>query len=739
MSLVDFIRIIIKNLRWLVLFPLTLALVVFFFTRNEKKEYVSNCLMYTGLASGVSIMSTEETRVDYFAVNNAFDNLIATVKARETIEEVALRLLAQHLMLNQPKAELLSSGGFRELQEIIPARLRDKLVDKYSLENTVGNIVRYKNAHYKNEIISLLNSDNPTYGIASITRNMTVARKQSSDMLDLSFKGNDPGVTQQTLVTLANVFMSRYKRNKGSETESVVGYFADQTSKTFGKLKGAEDELRDFGIKNKIINYDEQTKYIAEAKEELEKEIYREKMEIESAEAALKRLEEKIGSRSMVLMNTQKLMEKRSELSSANFLLANARIANENPQEIAKLVSKTEQLKEEIRRLVDEYFRLNNTIESVPRQNLLNQWLDNILNLDESKAKMRVIEKRKIEFDGIYNQFAPLGSTLNRLNRNVDIIEKEYLQLLHGLNMAQLRQQNIELSSNLKMVDAPFFPQKPEPSKRPLLIVVSFIGGFVLALGFFVTVEFLDNTLKSITRAEQATGLNMLGALPLIDPSEKLIDLDYLEAALIEHSLSSIKIEFGKVDNPQPYNLLLLFSTKTEVGKTWVGSKLFNKFSDIMDGVYFIHPITVNNYKNYRDIERVSNNDISYVIHTNFVDYASLSDFLPDDHPGLINPKLIILELPALIDNPIPVQIVRQATHSVLIAAANKVWTDSDNHSLNLFRKATNNNISLFLNVVAPYKLESVFGEVPKKRSRLRRIIKKILTLSFNEKSYTLS
>ena len=46
---------------------------------------------------------------------------------------------------------------------------------------------------------------------------------------------------------------------------------------------------------------------------------------------------------------------------------------------------------------------------------------------------------------------------MKRLERKIDIAEREYLSLLHSLGLAKLRQQNVELKSNLKLIEVPFF------------------------------------------------------------------------------------------------------------------------------------------------------------------------------------------------------------------------------------------------------------------------------------------
>jgi succinoglycan biosynthesis transport protein ExoP len=138
MTLIGFFRIIFRNLKWLVLFPMMLAGVVFYLTRNMPKEYQSSATVYTGLASGYSITDDGDEKVDYFKVNNAFDNLITTVKARETIEEVAIKLLAQHLLLKAPDVNILDEKRFNALHKLLNDAEIAKLVVPGSFNKTVN-------------------------------------------------------------------------------------------------------------------------------------------------------------------------------------------------------------------------------------------------------------------------------------------------------------------------------------------------------------------------------------------------------------------------------------------------------------------------------------------------------------------------------------------------------------------------------------------------------------------------
>ena len=97
MKLIEFIKLVIKHKVLLAVVPIVLAGTVILFTMNPNFKYYSQAVLYTGLASGSSIEM--EKSFNYFATNIAFDNLINIINSRETQEEVAIRLLSQHLML----------------------------------------------------------------------------------------------------------------------------------------------------------------------------------------------------------------------------------------------------------------------------------------------------------------------------------------------------------------------------------------------------------------------------------------------------------------------------------------------------------------------------------------------------------------------------------------------------------------------------------------------------------------
>ena len=239
---------------------------------------------------------------------------------------------------------------------------------------------------------------------------------------------------------------------KGTETNNVVKYFEEQLRLAAERLRKSEEKLKDFSSKNKIINYYEQAKFVAESKEDVTMDQQKQRMSLEASKAALKRIEEKMDMKRSLLEVNDKITGIREQLSQVNYKIANAELYNEDKENLTKYRAQAENLKKQIKSEVADQYKWNNTTEGLPRTNLLNDWLTNYLGVEENESKLEVIDKRLNNFDNIFNDLAPVGSKLKQIEREVDINEKEYLSILHGLNLAKLRQQNLEMSNSLSEI-----------------------------------------------------------------------------------------------------------------------------------------------------------------------------------------------------------------------------------------------------------------------------------------------
>jgi len=581
-------------------------------------------------------------------------------------------------------------------------------------KNSVRFILNLKGAYY-----------NPEYILAALTAN----RKASSDMIEMSVKTNDPGVALNMLNFLIETFTHRYKSIKGSETNNVVRYFEEQLKMSFNSLQNSENKLRDFGIDNKIINYNEQSKFVAESKEDLSTDYYKEKMKFEAANSAIKRIEEKMANYSEVLKTNDDLIKVRQEISQLNINIANAKAYKMNTNQIRNMESELDILKEKIKDKAREYYNFNNNIEWIPQEDLLNEWLAKVVELEESRGRLVVFENRIKQYDGIYSQFAPLGSTITQMDREININEKEYLTILHGLSLAKLRQQNLEMSNNLKTVDTPFFPITPLPSKRGLLIVVAFLVGFIVLLGTYITGELTNSSVRTPERVESQIGLPLLSALPDLEiNSGKIVNMDEMSNDLVQRIINSIFIELKKKNTKAERHVITILSTKTGEGKTYISQLVASKLAQIKNDVILLNPSTSSKHA-LKSFQK-PNPDLQikeYKVIDKLVDAESITDLIEASNNNPLEEgkhSFVIIELPSLNKYPVPIEILDKSDVSILIVHANKSWTASDARILKEFETVKQNQTKVILNRVVPDLLEGIYGEIPKNRSKLRKKLK---------------
>jgi hypothetical protein len=210
---------------------------------------------------------------------------------------------------------------------------------------------------------------------------------------------------------------------------------------------------------------------------------------------------------------------------------------------------------------------------------------------------------------------------------------------------------------------------------------VAGLAGFVLLLGFFIALEFMDNTLHDPERACETTGLELATAFPILPVSwktEPKLDYPYLVARASEQLLQRIQLDLRQKGSMHQPPKIAIMSTRKGEGK------------------------------------------------------SAIIEFLKAqcEEKGL---QYEWIELPALLHGAYPVEVLAGADLAVLVANATRSWNTADTRSLAMAGEVLNRPCRLVLNSVRPDNLESALGEVPKRRSAFRRWLKRMATMNLNQ------
>lgn len=685
MSLLDILRLFRKHWKLLAAVPLALGSALFYFTRNQEKLYASESTIYTGIASGYSLTGNAET--NFFTTTNAFDNLLSLIKARDTREEVAYWLIASHIQLKELDVSRLNWNSLVRLRELLPAALRQKLVGP-TLEVTKRNVAAYAKANDTNEIYLLLNSHDPIYSLEALGH-LIVSRIGTSDLIKIEYEAPDAAICRHTLQLTTQVFMAEYRGLRIDQTAAVIRYYEAETARALRQLNAAEEKFLVFNRDNNIINYYEQTKFIAGEREYLYSDINKIEMQFAAATAALGAADKKLAGRGAALLSSGALLEKRRQLEEINAQIADQQLFDQ--QHEAGSVSRIPQLQEQaaetiqgIRTMLADHYAQVNSVDGIPSRGLVEEWVKNLLEATRNKAMLHVMDKRKGDFMEEYHKMAPLGATLKRIEREIDLTQKTYLSLLTSLNNSKASQQNNQLTTNLKIVDPAFLPLQAKAGKRLAMVGGGAFGGFFFVAAIILAMGLTDRSLRKPSITTLQTGLPVLGVrppLPLTNSDPTGYDrrsLDQLARQLLR------KVSAAGTAAPFVVGVL---SPRSAEGKTALLRDLAARCNEMGLTTRALYPTG--------SAAGPETDDIHYydadLATTHRLGLAELAPLAAG------SPQLILMEFPALIEAIYPVALLPELQSILFTLRAHRRWEPTDQHALADLRAATAAPIEIVL------------------------------------------
>ncbi|MFA5417081.1 MAG: LysM peptidoglycan-binding domain-containing protein [Bacteroidales bacterium] len=592
-------------------------------------------------------------------------------------------------------------------------------VDPIDYEKTVLNMTRYYTSSDTNFIYGLLHyGENKHYSENSIAQ-IQIYRINNSDLVRLVYTSDDPGICQQTLKILSKVFMKNYKSLRANETNLVVKYFERQVDSADKKLQAAEDRLLKFNKKNNIINYNEQSKFIAEQKEDLDLVYQNEQIKLSASSASLRELELNLTARDSIYLKSDEINQMKKELSEVTEQIIINELAADYDERITDKIESLRQrqlkLRNDLKLYVDQLFLYGHSTQGMPIKSLLDEWLQNTLNYVEARSALVVLAQRKLDFVRTYQKFAPLGAMLTRIEREIKVAEQSYLELLRSLNIAKMKQQNEEMATNIKIVDAPFFPIQANPSKSKVIVLASAIFGFLLVAFIILVLEYFDSSMKNPARVVKETKLKLAGAFPLLTSRGQARELVFINNRLIDIIIQNIKLFLNKqVPKPDqaPY-LILVYSTQDKVGKTLLSQKIINRLREIGDKVLYL------NYNDDDVDDEVLdfNYFYKYPINEDFIEIENLQQLISSRYLRKENLpyKYIFLELPSLVLNSYPIKLIDQVDLALYVISASSKLNKADITAQETFSQLVKNPPMVILNEVELYNLEELLTDIPKR------------------------
>lgn len=512
------IKFIYRIRYWLIIAPLLVALTVYFKTSNRTKNYTAYSTIYTGVITGVNILSESGITTTSSTQSSMMDNLLNIITSDQTLKNVSLRLYARCMVYGNPDAdnEYIQANHYRYIYE--HGKPIHHLIDKSSPNDSINEVNTFHNLlSYETK-----DPDNYVYGIyqwylpyfnRNALKQIQVERQGNSDLLELSYTTDDPGIAYQTLLILNDEFINQYQFLRFGETNNVIAYFETELRRIAKELRQAEDALTDYSIANRVINYGEETKQIAVQNTDFVLNYWTIVQNTMTSEHLIQELEKRMGFSIELYRKNSNFLNSTNKISDISQKLAIAEIENAPQHQKDSLKNLLNETENSFHDFANLYSDTKYSKEGLSNESVITEWLNQIIINEKNKAALNAINDRKNSLDEKYVHFAPIGSTLNRKERSVSIAEKEYFSILGALNAARLRQKSLQMTSaTLRVMDEPVFPVSSVSTSRRNIVIMAFLATLIFVLFFFLLVELLDHTLHNKLRVKIITGGHAIAA-----------------------------------------------------------------------------------------------------------------------------------------------------------------------------------------------------------------------------------
>lgn len=544
---------------WFILLPILIATIAIALTRNLSQRYSTDMTIYTGVLSnyGSNPGETSESP-DWNIANNTIQNIINTIQSKETLKKLSIRLYARLMINGNPEKDntFIKANHYQALYDITPEAVR-KLINKSSEDSTVQNLMNYDKPTRDNFVYGLINWDHPYFSYSALKENIKIKRLDNSDILQITYETDDPGVTFQTLQVLSEVFGIEYKKLQFGTTNNVISYFEAEIERVGRELRLQEDSLTNYNVDNRVINYDKQTESIALLDKEFSLRAQEVFFTYNNTQAAIVELENRLDDNVKSIKNNTEFLKRLDRISDVNYDISRTRtlgadsLSQKDNKYLNTLGKDLEKKEDDLRVFMDQYIAQKYTRDGYPNSNFVAQWIDELIKFKKAEAEVKVVKDFQAELDTKYTQYSPIGSVLKRKERSINFTEQSYLSILSSLNAARLRLKSLEMNSAvLKVINPPTFPLSSLPSKRKMIVAGAYFGTLMLLFGFFLLLEVLDRTLRDKLRTERLTKLKVIGAFP---KGKLFKDKDIIEQKIIHVTANTV---YGLYNPALPLNLI---------------------------------------------------------------------------------------------------------------------------------------------------------------------------------------
>jgi len=705
------IRLLLNHKYKLMLVPLLTMVAIFVITKNTPKKYKTDSKLYLNLQENKGLSLSDEDLKQY-QIHTYFQNTIELLKSKKVIDKVRLKVIEYALADDNYFAlgnDYLVKHKAEFEQRVAEWKLGKELNEQQQPDQA---ILQYLNGHGLSQ--------------ASMKEMIVSFRIMDSNFMKLELTDSHPEKAR----LLATLFIeSLIEENQALAKSKIKGHkdiIEELVRQAHADLDLKIKSLEQFKISNTIINLGEHTKAIVVYLVQLEGQRATLLSKIAAAHAGRTEVIHTVkdgNELTLDLTHHVEIVALKKELREINRLTAESAFRQQAVPEVSVIDRQIEIKKAEILNKISELARKTPYDPSQVQLDLAGRYLDYDLDAETAEDMVNVINHEIQRVMQYAKRFAPFESTIGAYEQEISTAQNVYLTLLNKLSLTQ----SMEFGSGenvIEIIDAPYLPIKPEPSKRAILIVAGGVSVFVLMAGVMIVLHLLNASIDSVEKFERLSTLPVLAAIPrdkihATDTYRQTVNLiQHQQLARVAHTILS------KCSAEE--NVLLLVSNQKEEGAHTFALALQHLFTQAEKSVAFIDADWLNDSacESFLDWRKLASP----------AGQISQTEDVQQKVSNLKRKHDLVVIITAPLNLTVSLDFWKFASHYVLhVFKAERVVSAVDKR---IEAKLQGTDVHLLGTVIQNLPVENMedyLGEVPLERSSLRRKMKNLIKRNFKK------
>lgn len=336
---------------------------------------------------------------------------------------------------------------------------------------------------------------------------------KDTEILEVDVTGKTPEKAQEANQLLVQGFLDRLTELSHAESSATREFLEQRVKSSKKELDDAETKLKNYQVKHKIFSTDNQMKSLAERITELDKVKAQNKLDMETAQAALGSINSQLSGAGASIADSPSIQQAKSKLVDLEAQKAGyvGKYTNENPKmkEINRQISSA---RSSLRREISAIVAQKAPSSSAVQQKLLTDKFTNEAMIAVAQGKNDAIDQlEKKNADEI----AKLPQTQQgylQVKRDADVAQEIYVMLAKRLEEAKVAEAMVP--TEVQVVDEATLPEKPIKPRKLLTLVLALFLGLFGGTGYTIARTLLNRKIRTAADVEQYLELPVLGVIP---------------------------------------------------------------------------------------------------------------------------------------------------------------------------------------------------------------------------------